>query len=173
MYCFQRGAAAGEPAVNLFGSGAVMTEVLEAAKLIEQEGHAVNVWSVTSYVELMREALDAERASLLEQDNRRPWIQRLLEGERGVFVAASDYMKALPLSIQRWIPGPYVVLGTDGFGLSEARAELRDHFEVSARWIAYAALAALGRANLTGSDRAVQFAARHGLDLAKPNPRLF
>jgi pyruvate dehydrogenase E1 component len=173
MYCFRRGAEDGKPAVNLFGSGAVMTEVLEAAALLEAEGHAVNVWSVTSYVELMREALDAERASMLEQDNRRPWLQQLLEGERGVFVAASDYMKALPLLIQRWIPGPFVVLGTDGFGLSEARAELRDHFEVSAAWIAYAALAALGRANLTGSDRAARFAAEHRLVLSKPNPRLF
>ena len=88
-------------------------------------------------------------------------------------IAASDYMKALPLSIQRWIPGPYVVLGTDGFGLSEARAELRDHFEVSAPWIAYAALAALGRANLTGSDRAARFAAARGIALAKANPRVF
>jgi pyruvate dehydrogenase E1 component len=121
----------------------------------------------------MREALDAERSTLLGRNASRPWVQQLLEGEQGVFVAASDYMKALPLSIQRWIPGPYVVLGTDGFGLSEARAELRNHFEVSAKWIAYAALAALGRANLTASDAAQRFATEHALALEKPNPRSF
>jgi pyruvate dehydrogenase E1 component len=173
MYCFSRSARDSKAAINLFGSGAVMSEVLEAARLLGDLGHAVNVWSVTSYVELMREALDAERSTLLGRTTSRPWIQQLLEGEQGVFVAASDYMKALPLSIQRWIPGPYVVLGTDGFGLSEARAELRNHFEVSAKWIAYAALAALGRANLAASDAAQRFAHAHALALEKPNPRSF
>jgi pyruvate dehydrogenase E1 component len=70
-------------------------------------------------------------------------VRELLEGEQGVFVAASDYMKALPLSIARWVPGPYVVLGTDGYGLSESRPDLRAWFEVSAEYIAYAAMAAL------------------------------
>ena len=170
MYCFRR---TPEALVNLLGSGAIMNEVQGAAATLQQLGVAANVWSVTSYTELMRDALAAEREKLLGRADAVPWIQRLLEGEKGIFVAASDYMKAVPLSIQRWIPGPYVVLGTDGFGLSESRPELRDHFEVSADWIVYATLAALGRANSAPSDAAPRFAAERGLKLDKPDPRTF
>jgi pyruvate dehydrogenase E1 component len=74
------------------------------------------------------------------------------------------------LSISRWVPGPYTVLGTDGFGLSEARHELRDYFEVSADWIAFAALSSLARNNLGGSSLALEFAASRGIDLGKDNP---
>jgi pyruvate dehydrogenase E1 component len=133
---------------------------------------------VTSYNELVREALAAERRSLHAQEPvSQPYVQRLLSSEQGVFVAASDYMKALPLQISPWVPGPYVVLGTDGFGLSEARPDLRDQFEVSAPWIAHAALVALAR---TLSDSAAValldasgFAATHGLDLSKADPAGF
>ena len=89
-----------------------------------------------------------------------------------MFVAATDYMKALPLSIARWVPGPYVVLGTDGYGLSEDRHVLREHFEVSAGWIAYAALSTLAQHNRLQADVARRFASEHGLDVAKENPLL-
>ena len=75
-------------------------------------------------------------------------MQQLLQGEQGVFVAASDYMKALPLSIAQWVPAPYTVLGTDGYGLSESREDLRRHFEVNAGHIAYAAIALLATQGL-------------------------
>ena len=78
-------------------------------------------------------------------------------------MAASDYMKALPLSIARWVPGPYEVLGTDGFGLSEDRHVLREYFEVSAEWVAYTALSTLAQNNLLNADAARQFAVDQGL----------
>ena len=79
--------------------------------------------------------------------DERPYVETLLEGEEGVFVAASDYMKALPLSIARWFPGAYTVLGTDGYGLSESRDSLRGYFEVSRDWVVFAALSTLAQAN--------------------------
>jgi pyruvate dehydrogenase E1 component len=171
MYCFQRTADAD---VQLFGSGAIMTEVLRAGELLEGLGHRVNVWSVTSYTQLARQGQAAERRALLGEAEggaaEPPLVARLLEAEGGVFVAASDYMKALPQSIGRWVPGPYTVLGTDGFGLSEGRAELRDYFEVSAGWIAYAALATLARHGQVPAAAVCAFAADHGLDLHRADP---
>ncbi|MCB1684461.1 MAG: pyruvate dehydrogenase (acetyl-transferring), homodimeric type, partial [Pseudomonadales bacterium] len=171
MYCFERESGA---TVNLFGSGAIMQEVLAAAKLLRTLDKRVNVWSVTSYNELTRDGLACERAQLLSMggDERSPKVARLLAGEDGVFVAASDYMKALPLSIARWVPGPYTVLGTDGFGLSEDRHVLRDYFEVSAQWIAFAALSTLARHNREPQGLAQDFARAQGLDLNKGDPFL-
>ena len=199
MYCFERQEGAD---INLFGSGAIMTEVLAASELLRELGLRCNVWSVTSYSELARQGLAAERHALLTapddaqspfgaaerssatrshseraasgprsaEGTETPLVSDLLANERGIFIAASDYMKSLPLSISRWIPGPYTVLGTDGFGLSEGRPELRDYFEVSAPWIAYAALATRARHNLGDPAAARDLAAAHGLDLDKIDP---
>jgi pyruvate dehydrogenase E1 component len=98
-----------------------------------------------------------------------PYVKRLLAGEEGVFVAASDYMKALPLSIARWVPGPYTVLGTDGYGLSESREDLRRHFEVSAAHVAHAAAAALAERRAVTKKELKELAARWGIDPAKPD----
>jgi pyruvate dehydrogenase E1 component len=175
MYCFRRSTRAVEKGrkAHLFGSGAIMTEVLEAATLLEEAGIAADVWSVTSYNELSREALRAERANRLAgTDAAVPYVQALLAGEEGVFVAASDWMKALPLAIARWIPGPYAVLGTDGYGLSESREDLRRHFEVNAAHIAHAAAAALtGRRALTKRELK-GLATRWGIDPGKPDASL-
>ncbi|MCL4720834.1 MAG: pyruvate dehydrogenase (acetyl-transferring), homodimeric type, partial [Gammaproteobacteria bacterium] len=169
--------APGPPAPNgrkahLFGSGAIMTEVLRARQLLADLGVSADVWSVTSYNELCREALAVERRNLLQSGSEPaiPWVKSLLAGENGVFVAATDYMKALPLSISPWVPGPYVVLGTDGYGLSESRADLRDWFEVSAEYIAWAALAALGGAGHMTADELRAAAATLGIDGTKPDP---
>ena len=150
-----------------------MSEVQEAANLLQDLGLGVNLWSVTSYSELARDALSMERSELMGTPAGVPYLVEALAGHQGVFVAASDYMKALPLSVDRWIPGPYTVLGTDGFGLSESRQDLRRHFEVSAEWIAYAALATRARCNLGTESEAREFADRAGLDLDKPDPRTF
>jgi pyruvate dehydrogenase E1 component len=174
MYCCQRSARkidAGRKA-HLFGSGAIITQVLRAREILESRGVAADVWSVTSYNELSREGLEVEREHMLAPGAARtePYVHQLLAGEQGVFVAASDYMKALPLSIASWVPGPYVVLGTDGYGLSESRPDLRAYFEVSAEFIAYAALAALaeqGHLDAAELDRA---AGELGIDRSKPNP---
>jgi pyruvate dehydrogenase E1 component len=101
-----------------------------------------------------------------------PYVQALLAGEEGVFVAASDYVKALPLAIARWVPGPYTVLGTDGYGLSESREDLRAHFEVSAAHIACAALSALAAKRAVANKDLKAFARRHGIDPAKPDASL-
>ncbi|MXW54811.1 MAG: pyruvate dehydrogenase (acetyl-transferring), homodimeric type [Gammaproteobacteria bacterium] len=155
--------------VNLLGSGAIMVEVLEAAQELRSMGKSVNVWSVTSYTELSRQALRSERELLLSigDSTQKPYVSELLENEPGVFVAASDYQKALPLLIAPWIKGEYIVLGTDGFGLSESRQDLRDYFEVSSNWIVFAALSALAQSNREHKTTALEFASKAGLDLDK------
>jgi pyruvate dehydrogenase E1 component len=171
LYCYQRSTntVAAKGKAHLFGSGAIMTEVLGAATLLEELGIATDVWSVTSYNELSREALAVERAQRLgDSADSVPYVQQVLGRETGVFVAASDYMKALPLSIARWVPRPYVVLGTDGYGLSESREDLRMHFEVSSAHIAHAALAALESAGAVSRDVVRAVADRFGIDANKP-----
>ena len=140
---------------HLFGSGAIMTEVLRAAQLLEAAGIASDVWSATSYNCLVRDAQEVARRNLLQPgEPAEPcYVERLLANETGVFVAASDYMKSVPGRIAQWIPGPFAVLGTDGFGLSEARPELRDYFEVSAAWIAFAAASLLVRQGALPANR--------------------
>jgi pyruvate dehydrogenase E1 component len=178
MYRFAAGEPPAKPGrkAHLFGSGAIMTEVLRAQSLLKDLGVSADVWSVTSYNELCREALHVERENLLgraaagSRAGTRPWVQELLAQETGVFVAASDYMKALPLSISRWVPGPYVVLGTDGYGLSESRADLRDWFEVSGEHIAWAALAALSETRILSDDELDQAAVSLGIRGGKPDP---
>ncbi len=174
LYRFRRAA---EPARNgrqahLFGSGAIMAEVLRAAELLAAAGIAADVWSVTSYNELHRDALRKIRKHNLHATaaaSEPPWVESLLANETGVFVAASDYMKALPLSIARWVPGPYVVLGTDGFGLSESRAELRDWFEVSAEYIAWSAVAALAAEDRVSAGELADLARRWNIRPDKPD----
>ena len=169
MYALERSARA---SVNLLGSGAIMTEVLVAAETLRAIGKRVNVWSVTSYTELARQGMAAERAQMLAAGGaeERPYVESLLADEAGVFVAASDYMRALPLLIARWFPGPYAVLGTDGYGLSESREALRGYFEVSSEWIVFAALSTLAQANKGTVKDAMAYAAGAGLDLDKPMP---
>lgn len=147
MYRFKKSTlnAAGATA-HLFGSGAIMNQVIEAQKILEEKYNiAADVWSVTSYNELRREALHIERENLLNpnQTPKVPYITQLLKNEKGVFVAASDYMKVMPDSIRQWMPAPFVALGTDGFGRSESRQALRDFFEVDARHIVWATLVTL------------------------------
>ena len=158
--------------IHLLGSGAIMAEVLAAAAVLEAQGRQVSVWSVTSYTELARQGAAAERAQLLRagDEEEQPYVATLLAGEEGVFVAASDYMRALPLTIARWLPGPVAVLGTDGYGLSESRAALRAYFEVSSEWIVFAALSTLAQANRGTVDEAMAYAREAGLDLDKPMP---
>jgi pyruvate dehydrogenase E1 component len=134
---------------HLFGSGAILNEVLKAQEMLENDyGVPAEVWSVTSYKALYTDATATERWNWLHPDEtpRKSFLEQQLEGQTGIFVAASDYVKALPLSIAKYLPGPLTALGTDGYGRSEAREALRDFFEVDARHIAFAALAAMARA---------------------------
>ncbi len=134
--------------VNLFGSGTILNKVIEAQKILQEKYEiAAKVWSVTSYKELHYDALMTERWNMFNPDKKAklPYLAQLLKGEKGVFVAASDYVKALPQSIARWIPGRLISLGTDGFGRSDVRRHLRDFFEVDARYITLAALYGLSQ----------------------------
>jgi pyruvate dehydrogenase E1 component len=168
-----REAEGGEPAVRLLGSGAILRQTLEAADLLaESHDLQAEVWSVTSYTELRREALSADReARLAGKRSSTPWLSECLGTEAGPpVVAASDYMKALPDGIRAWVPGHFEVLGTDGFGRSDFRAALRDFFEVDHRHIAVAALHSL--AETGGLDRSVVDAAiaEYGIDPDRPDP---
>ncbi len=132
--------------VNLFGSGAIMNEVLAAQQLLEEKFNiSADVYSVTSYKALRQDGLDVDRWNLLHpnKDPKAPYVSQVLAGTTGVYVAASDYMKVLPDSIDKWIPGPLTSLGTDGFGRSDNRGALRDFFEVDSRYITLAALTSL------------------------------
>jgi pyruvate dehydrogenase E1 component len=131
---------------HLMASGTIVNEALKAATMLEGEyGVAADVWSVTSYKELYRDAIDTERRNIMNPKAKlkASYLEKLLAPEKGVFVAATDYVKTLPSAIGKWIPGKYVTLGTDGFGRSDNRDALRDFFEVDARYIAYGALRAL------------------------------
>jgi pyruvate dehydrogenase E1 component len=151
MYRFRPSALKGakvKTKVHLLGSGALLREALKAQEaLAEKYGVAADVWSVTSYGELYRDGHAVERWNLLHPDQpaRVPHVTECLKSAPGVLVAASDYVKALPDSIDKWLPRPLHALGTDGFGRSDSRAALRDFFEVDARFVVLSALAALAR----------------------------
>jgi pyruvate dehydrogenase E1 component len=133
---------------QLMGSGAILNEVLKAQELLGTKYDvAADVWSVTSYKELHRDGLEVERWNLLhpEEPQRIPFVTLCVGDAPGVFVAASDYVRALPDSISRWFPRRVHSLGTDGFGRSEGRAALREFFEVDWRFITLATLAELFR----------------------------
>jgi len=172
MYNFSRsdnGVNEGRKA-HLFGSGSIMTQVMAAAELLEGMGVSTDIWSVTSYNELTRDALATERTNRLQNRDDKCYVEDLLDGEEGIFVAASDYMKSLPLGISQWVPGPFAALGTDGFGLSESRPELRAYFEVSADYIAYAALAELASAGLYSAAELDKAAVDLGIQRDKADP---
>ena len=174
MYRFRPSTLKGKkPKAHLLGSGAILNEALAAAEILEKKyGVAADVWSVTSYKELYRDAIECERWNLLNpaKKEKAPYLASLLAKEEGVFVAASDYMKVLPATVAKWFPGPLHILGTDGFGRSDSRKELRDFFEVDARYIALAALHELA-GNGTIKPAVVTAAMKDlGIDPGKKNP---
>jgi pyruvate dehydrogenase E1 component len=158
---------------QLFGSGAILPEVIKAQEVLgSQYNVGADVWSVTSYVELYRDGNAADRWNMLHpgETPRVPYITQCLKDSPGVFVAASDYVKALPDSIDRWLPRPLTVLGTDGFGRSESRAGLRDFFEVDHRYVVVATLAALARDGKLAPSVVQEAIKAHGVNPEKLNP---
>ena len=132
--------------VQILASGPILLQAIRAQGILREKfGVAADVWSATSFQQLRNDALDVERWNRLHPDaeQRVPYVRRCLDPAPGPIVAATDYMKALPDMVARWIDRPYVVLGTDGFGRSDTREALRTHFEVNAEHIAYGALHAL------------------------------
>jgi len=163
----------GKVRVNLLGSGTILREVIAAAEILETEyGVPADVYSVTSWSELRREALDVERWNLLHpgEKPRVPYLSTLLGGRQGPFVAASDYVRTVADQVRQWVPGRYHVLGTDGYGRSDSRAKLREFFEVDRRYVVVAALKMLadeGRIDVATVRSAID---RLGIDPSKPNP---
>lgn len=138
--------ARGQAQVRLLGAGPMLREAEMAAQRLQAEyGVDAEVWSVTSFSELARAGREAERARVLGLDASDDWVRHCLGGSDAPVVAASDYIRAVPEQIRAWVPAPYRTLGTDGFGRSDTRAQLRDFFEVSADWIVLHALDSLGR----------------------------
>ena len=163
---------AGTPRVHLLGSGAILNEVRKAQDLLTGYGVAADIWSVTSYTELRREAEDAERWNMLHplESPRLPFVSQQLGEDPHPVVAASDYIKSLPEMISKWVPSSFLALGTDGFGRSSTREELRDFFEVDAVHVTVAALHALateGRVDAALVQRAID---ELHIDTERPNP---
>jgi len=131
--------------LNLLGSGTILNEAVKAADILRKKYQiSADVWSVTSYKQLYDDAKETEHANRLDPEQRaKSYIEKCVGAEKGIFVAATDYVKNLPLSVSGWFPGSFTALGTDGFGLSEDRENLREYFEVNANHIAWAALVEL------------------------------
>ena len=155
------------PRVQLMGSGAILTEVLAAADTLQDDyGVGADVWSVTSFTELRRDGLEADRWNALHptEDPRVPFVARQLAGREGPTVAATDYIRAYPDSIRAYVPGRFEVLGTDGFGRSDWRTRLRGFFEVDRGHVTVAALGALAREGVLDSAIAAQAIVRYDID---------
>jgi pyruvate dehydrogenase E1 component len=158
---------------QLFGSGAILREVLKAQEILEEKyGVAADVWSITSYKALYADGVETDRWNLLHpaEKPRVPFVSQSLADAPGVLVAASDYLKALPNLVSKWMPRRVASLGTDGFGRSESRDSLRNFFEVDARFIALATLRELlseGKVQASVVQQAIKDLA---IDVKKPDP---
>ncbi len=157
---------------QLLGSGAILNEVISAQKLLEKYGVAADVWSVTSYQELYRDGHACERWNMLHptETPRVPYVTQCFKDAAGVIIAASDYLKILPDSLDRWLPRRVRSLGTDGFGRSEDRTDLRNFFEVDARFVALATLAELAQDGQLDRSVVAQAIKDFGIDAEKANP---
>jgi pyruvate dehydrogenase E1 component len=169
MYCLQPVDA---PQVRLLASGPMVKEAIAAARLLKEQCSVVaEVWSVTSFPELARDGIAVERMNRLQNTNQSPYVTQQLNGNAAPVVAVCDYVHSVPESIRAYVPTRYITLGTDGFGRSDTRANLRNFFEVDARWIAFAALRELDKNN-ANFNAAETFAENNQLDLLKPPPNM-
>jgi pyruvate dehydrogenase E1 component len=172
IYLYQP-ASEGKATVQLFGSGPILNEALRAQQILAEKYRiSANVWSVTSYNELRREALAVERWNRLHpgEPERTPYIVEALKGFDGPLIAASDYMKIVPDQLAQWLPGRLVSLGTDGFGRSDNRQHLRRFFEMNAESIAAAALSKLARNGSLDPEQAKKAFAELGVDPEAKDP---
>lgn len=168
-----RPAPGGKPVAQLFGSGTILNEVLRAQEILaEKYGVQADVWSVTSYNELRREALGVERWNRLHptEQEKIPYIVSVLSKAKGPIIAASDYMKAVPDQLAPWLTTRLVSLGTDGFGRSDNREHLRRHFEVNAESVVTATLSKLARDGKFDAKRAQKAFEELGVDTERGDP---
>jgi pyruvate dehydrogenase E1 component len=168
-----RAGGKGKVRATLLGSGTILRECIAAAALLEQQfAVPADVFSITSFSELRREALECERWNLLHPSDtpRTPYTRTLFTGREGPLVAATDYVRTVADQIRPWVTSEYVTLGTDGFGRSDARAPLRQHFEVDRNFIALAALKALADSNRIDRKTVVEAIGKLGIDPNKADP---
>ena len=175
MYLLRAGGKTGKGGlrVNLLGSGTILTETITAADLLRDDwGVESDIWSVTSVNELFREAKDVERWNTLHptEKPKTAYITKELASKPAPNIYASDYIEGYGEQLRRFVPGTYVVLGTDGFGRSDTRAKLREFFEVDSRYIAVHALSALAEAGQLDYKRVAEAIAKYGINPDKPNP---
>jgi len=175
MYLFAEGKAKkNQPKVQLLGSGAILREVIAGAELLEKDfGVAADIWSVTSFTQLRRDGLDAQRWNLLhpEAEPRVSYVEQCLQDRGGPVVAATDYMKSYADQIRAFLPTHnYLVLGTDGFGRSDTRRKLRKFFEVDRNYVAVAAMKALADQEAVPRAKVTEALRKYGIDPEKPNP---
>ncbi|MHB9119224.1 MAG: pyruvate dehydrogenase (acetyl-transferring), homodimeric type [Burkholderiales bacterium] len=173
MYLLQKGNAKNKLRVQLMGSGTILRESLAAAEILAADfGVASDVWSATSFNELRREGLDAHRWNLLHpaEKPRVSYVEACLKKQSGPVIASTDYMKAYADQIREFVPGRFVALGTDGFGRSDSRENLRRFFEVDRHYIALAALKALADDGQIPAAQVMEAVKKYGIDPSKPNP---
>jgi pyruvate dehydrogenase E1 component, homodimeric type len=171
MYLLREGDSSGQLKVQLLGSGTILREVMAAADLIEQDFKiSADVWSVTSFNELHRDGLDCVRWNMLhpEAPPRRSFVEQCLAGREGPVIAATDYMKTFADQIRPFVPQRYSVLGTDGFGRSDTRKNLRRFFEVDRTYVTVAALKALADDGKLPVSRVTEAVKKYGIDSEKP-----
>ena len=163
----------GKLRVQLMGSGTILREVLAAAEMLEADyGVSADVWSVTSFSELRRDGMKSDRWNMRHPNEtaKVSYVTRSLVARQGPFVAATDYMRIVADQIRPWIPGQYVVLGTDGYGRSDSRRALREFFEVDRKHIVLAALKSLQVEGKVDVGKVAEAIEALGIDPEKPDP---
>jgi pyruvate dehydrogenase E1 component len=176
MYLFREGNASKKsaPRVQLLGSGTILREAIAAAELLEQDWNvAADVWSAPSFTELGREGMATERWNMLHpaEERRQSFVEAQLAGRpNGPAVAATDYVRAFAEQIRPYVKRRYRVLGTDGFGRSDYRRKLREHFEVNRHFITLAALTELAADGAVSAGTAAEAITKYGLNPDKPDP---
>ncbi|MFN2610589.1 MAG: pyruvate dehydrogenase (acetyl-transferring), homodimeric type, partial [Actinomycetota bacterium] len=175
LYLFKQADMERKLHVDLVGSGPILaTQVLEAQRMLAEEHDvSADVYSATSYKLLREDALEAERWNRLhpEAEPKVPYLKKVLDGSTGPVIAVSDWIKAVPDQVSRWMDRPFTSLGTDGFGRSDTRENLRRHFEIDAAHIVVAALGALADSDELKREAVSNAIERYGLQAEAPDPR--
>ena len=173
MYLFEENNNKGKIKVQLLGSGTILREIIAAAKILSKEyGVDSDVWSVTSFNELRKDGMETERWNLLnpEVKNKKSYVEKCLEKRDGPIIAASDYMRSFSDQLRPYIKKPFYSFGTDGYGRSDTRKNLRKFFEVDKEHIVAYTLSALANEQLVGSDKAEKAIKKYKIDKNKVFP---
>ncbi len=174
MYLLQKNSTkSSKKVVQLLGSGTILRESVAAAELLKKDfGITADIWSVTSFNELRKEGLSTARWNMLhpEEAPQQSYVESCLDGTKGPVIAATDYMKSYADQVREFVPRTYTVLGTDGFGRSDTRANLRKFFEVDRYYIVVAALSSLVQDNVIEAGEVTRAIEKYGIDPDKPDP---